>query len=491
MALLEIKNLNFSYTEGKYSTLKNISFEVESGEICLIIGESGSGKSTLLRLLKKEVAPFGKTEGEISVKSQKIGFVNQDTESNIITDTVFGELAFTLENDGRDNNEISLKIAETASYFNLNSIINEKTENLSGGIKQLLSLASVMTAEPDLLLLDEPVSQLDPVSSQQFINTVLRLNKEQGTTLLISEHKIDDLLQVADKILVLDEGKGVFFGGPQQAVEYLINNNSKIKDMLPPYTLVLDSHPIEFAKAKQMSCKLKNKNCVVSSRNETVLSAKNISFAYKKNLPDVFFSLDYKAEKGKINAIIGANGSGKTTLLKCLSGILKCYSGKIKTKGKIAYLPQNVNTLFISDTVLQEIPSKDIRVKFALEELSSRNPFDLSGGEAQRLALAKIFSCNADIVLLDEPTQSMDAAFKNEFADMIKILCIEGKTIILVTHDLEFAGRYADNVSFLFDGKMAASAQRKDFFASLSVYTTALSRLTGGNVVSVDDAEVN
>lgn len=491
MALLEIENLKFSYSAGPEYALSGVSFKLEKGEICLVIGKSGSGKSTLLRLLKKEIAPYGAREGKITLEESRAGFVNQNTESNIITDTVLGELAFTLENEGRDSGDIALKIAETASYFNLNSIINEKTDKLSGGTKQLLSLAAVMTAKPDILLLDEPVSQLDPVSAWQFANAVLRLNRECGITVLISEHRIDDLLTAADKVLVLDGGKSVFFGTPQQAAEYLIESRSEIMEILPPYTLVMKENPIEFSTAKQHSAEIKIKSAELVGSGDSALSAKGISFAYKKGLPDIFFSLNYRAEKGKINAVIGANGSGKTTLLKCLAGVLKCYSGKIKANGKAVYMPQNVYTMFIRDSVSEEITRREVREEFGIENLKDRNPFDLSGGEAQRLALAKIFSLGADILLLDEPTQSADAAFKKKFAAMLESLCAQGKTVVLVTHDLEFAGRYADNVAFLFNGKIAASAPRREFFSKLSVYTTALSRLTDGKAVSVDDTEVS
>ncbi len=491
MALLEIENLKFSYSSGSEYALNGVSFKLQRGEICLVIGKSGSGKSTLLRLLKKEIAPYGVCEGKIALEECRTGFVNQNTESNIITDTVMGELAFTLENEGRDSGDIALKTAETASYFNLNSIINKKTDKLSGGTKRLLSLAAVMTAKPDILLLDEPASQLDPVSARQFVNAVLRLNMECGITVLISEHRIDDLLNAADKVLVLDGGKSVFFGTPEQTADYLIKSRSEMIEILPPYTLAIKENPIEFSTAKSLSGEIKIKDAEPVCGGDSALSARGISFAYKKGLPDIFFSLNYRAEKGKINAVIGANGSGKTTLLKCLAGVLKCYSGKIKSVGKTAYMPQNVYTMFLLDSVSAEIPRRDVREQFGIEHLKDRNPFDLSGGEAQRLALAKIFSLGADILLLDEPTQSADAVFKKKFAAMLKSLCALGKTVVLVTHDLEFAGRYADNVSFLFNGKIAASAPRREFFSRLSVYTTSLSRLTDGKAVSVDDTEVN
>lgn len=490
MALLEIKNLSFSYPNGKENVLKNINLAVNDGEFCVLIGKSGSGKSTLLRLLKKEIAPYGNISGEIVINSENIGFVNQNVESNIVTDTVLGELSFAPQNYGKSRNEINLKVAEISNYFNLNNYIGEKIENLSGGSKQMISLASVMTMSPDILLLDEPVSQLDPVSSENFINTVIKLNKEQGITVIVSEHKIENVLPFADKIIVLEDGKVSFCGTPEETAKFLVESDSEIKDVLPPYTFLTEEREISFSRAKKFAEKIKEKNITPYVKSEKTLVAKDISFAYKKGLKDVFFSLDYSAEKGRINAIVGANGSGKTTLLKCFSKILNCYSGKIKTKGKTAYLPQNVETLFLKDTVLEEVENIDILKKFNLEKLAEQSPFDLSGGEAQRLALAKVISLDADIILLDEPTKSVDVVFKKEFSGMLKELANNGKTIIIVTHDLEFAGKYADLVSFLFDGKIIASSPRREFFSSLDIYTTSLSRLTNGRVVSLDDVEV-
>lgn len=490
MALLEIKNLSFSYPNGKENVLNKINLTVNDGEFCVLIGKSGSGKSTLLRLLKKEIAPYGNINGEISINSKNIGFVNQNVESNIVTDTVLGELSFAPQNYGKNRDEINLKVAEISNYFNLNNYIGEKIENLSGGSKQMISLASVMTMSPDILLLDEPVSQLDPVSSENFINTVVKLNKEQGITVIISEHKIENVLPFADKIIVLEGGKVSFCGTPLETAKFLVESDSEIKDVLPPYTFLTKEREIYFSNAKKFSAEIKAKSIKPYTKSEKTLVAKDISFAYKRGLKDVFFSLDYSAEKGKINAIVGANGSGKTTLLKCLSNILKCYSGKIKTKGKTAYLPQNVSTLFLKDTVLEEVSDVDILKKFNLEKYIEQSPFDLSGGEAQRLALAKVISLDADIILLDEPTKSVDVVFKKEFALILKELANNGKTIIIVTHDLEFAGKYADVVSFLFDGKIIASSPRREFFSRLDVYTTSLSRLTNGRAVSLDDVEV-
>lgn len=489
MADIEIKNLSFSYPLASSAALSNVSFSVDSGRLCLICGSSGSGKSTLLRLLKKEIAPHGKKTGNVSVGG-KIGFVGQDAENNIITDTVYGELAFGLQNTSLSRSETALKIAETASYFNLNKYINDKTAELSGGTKQMLALACAMTASPDVLLLDEPCSQLDPVAARNFYSAVLRLKSERGITILVADHR-PDLLAACDSVLYLKNGSAAFFGSPEGLAEYLPANNDPMRQMLPSYTQILENHPLDYASAKRQLCNVAAKKAESNYDYPVALKTHGLAFAYKNGGEDVLFCLDYTAKKGCINAIVGANGSGKTTLLKCLCKILKPYGGRIKTDGKAAYMPQNVQALFLCDTVREEISDDALVREFGLEKLLDANPFDLSGGEAQRLAVAKIVQTGADILLLDEPTKSVDAAFKAELALILRKLCLGGKTVVLVTHDIEFAGRYADFASFLFDGKIAASAPRRQFFAALDIYTTSLSAMTGGRIVSIDDAEVS
>ena len=488
MAILEVKNLSFTYPGEDGPALADINLFVESGEFILLCGRSGSGKSTLLRLLKKEIAPFGKLGGEIRMDTRKTGFVGQNVESNLITDTVFGELAFALQNSDMNRSEISLRIAETASYFNLNKYINEKTENLSGGVKQLLALACAASAKPDILLLDEPCSQLDPVSAQNFRNAVLRLNKERGVTVLICEHTCD-LLGNADRVVFLENGSASFCGMPADFAGYLADSKKDMALMLPPYTLLLKSRTLDFAAARREILSVKEKSFTEGEPKKFAIKAKGLAFAYQKGAPDVLFGLDYKAESGKINMIVGANGSGKTTLLKCLVGLLKPYGGRVKANGKTVYMPQNVYSLFLCDTVGQEVQSEELLQSFGLETLKNRNPFDLSGGEAQRLALAKAVASGADILLLDEPTKGTDAVFRAQFAQMLRQWCAQGKTVVAATHDLEFAGRYADHAAFLFNGGIAAADTRRRFFASLDVYTTSLSAMSGGRIVSVDDAE--
>ena len=490
MALVEIKNLTFAYPGSEKNALCGVDLSAEAGELVVVCGTSGGGKSTLLRLLKKEIAPYGKLSGRIEAENCEIGFVGQNVESNIVTDTVLGELAFALECRDFTDKEISLKIAQAASYFNLNKYINEKTDSLSGGVKQLLALACAASVNPRLLLLDEPCSQLDPISAQNFKNTVLRLNRELGVTVVASEHS-PQLLPHADKILFLENGKAQFCGCPEEFAHYLLENEMPFSLILPPYTRLLKSRTLDFAAARREIADVQARPCEDIQKHAAAVTVKNLAFAYGRKQPDILFGMDYTAEQGRINAIVGANGCGKTTFLKCLAGILRPYGGKIKKNGKTAYLPQNVQTLFLYDSVNKEVNSKALLSRYGLDAFRQRNPFDLSGGEAQRLALAKIEQTGADILLLDEPTKGTDPVFRAKLAGILKAWCAAGKTIILSTHDLEFAGRYADNVAFLFGGNIVCTERRRKFFAALDIYTTSLSALTNGRIVSIDDAEVS
>lgn len=489
MALVEIQNLTFSYPHSSTAALSGIDLAVQPGEMLVLCGPSGGGKSTLLRLLKKEIAPYGKRFGRIETADCEIGFVGQNPEGNIVTDTVMGELAFALECRGFTDKQISLKIAQTASYFNLNPYIHEKTDSLSGGVKQLLALACAVSVNPRLLLLDEPCSQLDPISALHFKNTVLRLNRELGVTVIACEHA-PLLLTGADQVMLLKNGKSEFCGTPSAFAGYLLDSGDPFSLILPPYTRILKSRTQNFAAAREEMAQIKAKPAEDIKKSPAAVAVKELAFAYEKKLPDVLFGLRYEAEKGRINAIVGANGSGKTTFLKCLAGILHPYGGKIKKNGKTAYLPQNVQTLFLYDTVEKEVSSEALLERYELNGLRHRNPFDLSGGEAQRLALAKIEQTGADIILMDEPTKGTDPVFRAKLAGILKAWCAAGKTVVFSTHDLEFAGRYADNAAFLFGGSIVCAEPRRRFFAALDIYTTSLSALTDGRIVSVDDAEV-
>lgn len=516
MEILEIENLSFTYPESKCETLSGISFSVNNGEFVTLCGGTGSGKTTLLKMLKPDLSPLGKKEGtvrysgkELNIVSAKqsageIGYVMQNPEQQIVTDTVLHELSFGLENLGTKQNVMRRKIAETASYFGISQWIDKKTDELSGGQKQLLNLASVMIMSPKLLILDEPTAQLDPVSAEEFIGILKKINSELGVTIIISEHRLEGILPICDKLLILENGKVIHFGRPGE-VAGNIGNNSKILEAMPASVRLYHMTggetecPIDIKEGKRYIEKRYGSNVrayPVAERalKNPVLTVEKVSFRYSRNDKDILSGVNFEVYEREIFCILGANGSGKTTLLSVMAGLLAQYTGKIEINGKnikkyrsgelynhcLSYLPQDVQTLFMKNTVAEELEGADTRISelFSdMERIIEMHPYDLSGGEQQILALAKVISTNPSILLLDEPTKGIDAQSKKRLTAILKKLREEGMTIIAVTHDTEFSAECADRCALSFAGELISAEETHRFFAENSFYTTPTSRM--------------
>lgn len=488
MEAIKCKSLSFTYPKSEYPALSNVSFSIDDGEFVMLIGKSAAGKSTLLKLLKKEIAPFGDISGELEING-KVGYVSQNIEENIVCDKVKSELGFGLLNAGLSNSEIELAVAETASYFNLNSKLDSDISSLSGGEKQLLNLASVMALRPDILVLDEPISQLDPISASRFINMVKQLHCDFGTTIIISEHNAEELFNYADSVIMLDNANLVAKLKPIQMISMIKELDTEMLGIVPVQMRLFDNATT----IKQCRQKLQNKLLKAILDNDVdvvkVGKVKNVYFAYEK-WNDVLDNLSLDVYRGKINAVIGANASGKSTLLKVLAGVKKNYRGKIKFDGSVAMLCQNPFDLFTKEKCEDEAEFGDLTAFLGIDDIKNQHPYDISGGQAGRLALAKVLQTNADVILLDEPTKALDSKLKIRFAEILKDLCNQGKTIVIVSHDIEFVGEYADYVSLLSSGKIISTQKRQKFFSSLGLYTTAVSKITNGivqNVVSIPD----
>ena len=472
MDAVSFRSVSFAYPKSEYKALDSVSFGISKGDFCLVSGASAAGKSTLLSLIKKEIAPAGELGGEIEINGS-VGYLRQNTDESIVCDRVRGELAFGVENLGKSSGEIELLIAETAAYFNLEDKLNSATAELSGGEKQLVSLASVMMMKPDILVLDEPCAYLDPVSAERFANMVKKLHSELGITVIMSEHSVDLLYGYADKILLLEKGSLTFEGTPEETLSFLEKENNPM----------LAAVPVQFRyKGKELNYNEMKEN---GENPEIALNAKRLYFAYNKN-SFVLNDLSLDVYRGKINAVIGSNGCGKTTLLKVLSRVYKPYRGKVNSE-KLSMLTQNVKDLFTADRCGDEVTFGEITDYLEISDIKERHPYDLSGGQAQRLALAKVLEKNADIIILDEPTKGLDAVLKTKLGKLLKRLCADGKTVLLVSHDIDFVGEWADYVSFMSEGRIAVTDEKRRFFSSLSFYTTSLSRLSRGRAVCSED----
>ncbi len=525
MALLEIKNLSFTYSGGDSAALKNVSLTVEEGDFVLLCGDSGCGKTTLMRLIKQALAPVGDMSGEIFFRgenikdlSQKsaacdIGYVMQNPETQIITDTCVGELAFGLQSLGMSPEEIDAKIGEVTGFFGIGDWWNKKTRFLSGGQKQLLSLAAVMAMKPSLLLLDEPTSQLDPVSAREFLNCLKKLGDELGVTVIMSEHRLEDAFPMADKVIMMKNG-GILFS--EKPCEIGMKMCDMPDDGLPAAVRIYRRLggdcpcPVTVREGKSYVARgMKNKTPIENEPTrdipvrEGVIKLKNISFGYDKASPLVISGLNMEVKKGELLCLLGGNGCGKTTLLKLICGLLRPLYGEYRLGGKkaadgkkkgIAYLPQNQLAVFTGETVVDcfnKLSSalgmnKDEAQKrrdrliadFDIAHLISRHPYDISGGEQQRTAIALALFTDPDIILLDEPTKGQDAQSKKRLAELLKALTEGGKTVVMATHDLEFASEYADRCGLLFGGRLVSLSASDVFFASNDYYTTAAARIT-------------
>lgn len=559
MALFTVENLTFTYPAGKKAALKDIKLTVNAGEFTVICGRSGSGKSTLLRQLKTELTPFGERSGNVLFcgslleetaqreQAAKIGFVMQNPDNQIVTEKVWHELAFGLESLGYDTDTIRLRVAETASFFGIQEWFGADVSRLSGGQKQLLNLAAVMAMQPEVLLLDEPTSRLDPIAAGKFLETVKRINRELGTTVIIAEHRLEEIFAPADKVIVMDDGRITACGAPAEAAEKLAESGDRMFYAMPvpvqiyaklaadgigqdlacpvdvrsgrlwltqifggktPKITALPSSGSRFGKSAERT---------QPGAEKPVIKLKDVWFRYEKNGRDIIKDCSLEIYGGEFFAIAGGNGAGKTTLLNIIASLKKPYRGTVRIGGmggtsgmreipKIALLPQDPQNVFIENTVRKDLlrtindigkadESEEKLIEIAklteTENLLDSHPYDLSGGEQQRAALAKLLLAEPDIILLDEPTKGIDNYFKKQLAEILKELCRQGKTVIIVSHDTEFCAQYADRCAMIFDGRIMAVSAPREFFSGNSFYTTAASRMTRHvftNAVTADDA---
>ncbi len=507
MACFRVETLSFSYPGADNEALSALSFSIAPGEFVTLIGESGCGKTTLLRLLKPCLSPEGTQKGSILFYGQplsslspraaaaEIGFVAQDPASQLVTDTVWHELAFGLESLGCDTMEIRTRVAEMASFFGIQNWFHKKVDTLSGGQKQILNLASVLVMQPRVLLLDEPTSQLDPIAAREFLVLLHRISRELGTAVLLSEHRLSEALPLSDRVLVLENGHLLAYDTPRRigtalrghAIESALPAAMQLAAVLSP----AKSCPVSILEGKQFLETLPvspdASRIPVSApplQSAPIVRMERVWFRYEKAGADILQNASLSVSKGECFAILGGNGTGKTTLLSLLGGALTPLRGTVWRGGRCAMLPQNPACLFSKSTVRETLcdsadASRGLEMAqlCRLTHLLHRHPFDLSGGEQMRLAIAVLLLSSPEILLLDEPTRGMDAGFKSVFADILRTLSEKGTAIILVSHDIEFCAKYAHRCALFFDGSLVSEGAPRTFFADKAFYTTAANRI--------------
>lgn len=535
MGLFEIDNLTFAYNGAEQNAVSGVSLCVNKGDFVLVCGKSGCGKTTLLRLLKPALAPVGKRTGSVTfcgtditklddrTAASAIGFVMQNPDDQIVTDKVWHELAFGLESLGESSDVIRRRVAEICGFLGLTDIYGKRTCELSGGEKQLLNLASVLVTNPDVVLLDEPTAQLDPIAASSFLQALKKLNEELGLTVVLVEHRLEESFAMANKVVIMDEGKVVFASSPEDIGE-LYNNDKLVCDIfegLPaavrlfkatngvgkcPLTVRDGKRYVEANFGKNMSDRYAVQGC----KGDVAIEVANGYFRYERDGADVLDNLSLQVYANEILCIFGANGAGKTTLLRILAGTKRLYKGKYRLWGKkikeygnnlyrdnLTAMPQNPQNLFVKNTVRADLAElaalvgygkteqaqavADVMAQTGVTDLAERHPYDLSGGEKQKVALAKVLLTRPKIVLLDEPTKGLDAYSKRQFAEVMAKLKADVKTVVVVTHDVEFAAVVADRCAMFFDGKIVSVADKYAFFAENRYYTTPFARITREN----------
>lgn len=567
MEQITVRNLTFSYRGAEEAALSDISFDIHKGDFVLLIGESGCGKTTLLRHLKRDTAPVGTCRGKIlfdgrplqemsaAEHAARIGIVQQNPESAAATDKVWHELAFGLESLSCPQRVMQAKVAEMTAFFGLESIFYSSMDSLSGGQRQMVNLASVMVMEPELLILDEPTSQLDPIAAGDFFHILRRINEELGTTILMTEHRMEEAFSLCDRVLVLDRGRLLLEDTPSEAVRKLYAMGHSMYFAMPAAarlymelnrnrdgekTAGRDTKCVaENAEALDMDIPLNvkqgnvwfsdfyyaNSECIKEGntrlsetegekkagmykagdggnaddrkkqeKKEAALQARELWFRYEREGADILKACSISLRRGSITALLGGNGAGKSTLLHVLAGHFLPYDGRVEHHLRVGMLPQNPQVMFAKKTVEEELRDSIKTDKgtsradgaetiektahcFGLKSLLDHHPYDLSGGEMQKLALAKLVLGDYDLLLLDEPGKGMDYAFKEEMGRMLRNLAAEGKTILLVSHDVEFSARYADYCGLFFDGHTVSIQGKREFFGQNNFYTTAVRRI--------------
>ena len=523
MVQLQLNDLTFFYPGQTVPALSKVNLTVERGEFLVLCGPSGSGKSTLLRLLKPALAPHGRVEGarlwegrpleelDRREQAQSIGFVLQSPEEQIVTDKVWHELAFGLESLGYSQTAIRARVAEMAAFFGLEGWFHRDTASLSGGQKQLLNLAAVMALGPQVLLLDEPTSQLDPMGAQSFLDCLGRVNRELGTTVVLCEHRLEEALPLAGRCGVLDRGRLLVCAPPRETAAYLRNNKHPMASAMPTPVRVWAATegegdcPLTVGEGRNWLSGYAQGQSLTPPplvepfpETEPALEAREVWFGYRREEP-VLRGLSLRVPVGSLCALMGGNGAGKSTLLHLLARGNRPQKGELRLLGRpledwsepelfqgaLALLPQDPKALFVGRTVEEDLaevePSREARADLVrlcrLEHLLSRHPYDLSGGEQQRAALTKVLLTRPRVLLLDEPTKGMDQPFREELAQLLTALRKTGVTLLMVSHDIEFCARCATHCALLFDGGITAWGEPRDFFAQNSFYSTAACRM--------------
>lgn len=503
---LQFERFAYRYPGGREQALIDLDLDIGGGEFVLVCGDSGSGKSTFLRAVSGLVPHHfgGGAEGAAMICGRDLrdhdagalaavcGTVFQDPESQRVMDSVRAEVAFPLENLGWEADRIALAVEETAAALGIDHMLDRRTDELSGGELQRVSLAAALATSPRVLVLDEPTSQLDPIAADDLLALLARINGDRGTTIVLAEHRIDRVLEHADRVLMFADGRLAIDAPPPEFLARAAGDPRNRHILPPPADLFrrLGRTPLPVSVKDARSAlglpadhrPERRSVAAADRRGEAVLALHGISHTYRDGAVAALSSIDLELHRHEAAVLLGANGSGKSTLLRIAHGVQRAGAGSVERAGEVALLLQNPNDYLIHERVADEAPVAALE-RFGLAGFEQRDPRDLSGGERQRLALAIVMQDRPPALLLDEPTRGMDAARKLALAARLRELAEAGVAVLVATHDIEFAARFASRAIVLGGGRLLADAPVAQVLGGGSHYSTAIARLLPGSGV--------
>ncbi len=554
MAFIKIKDLSYYYPETKTPALDKINLEIFEGQFVLVVGGSGSGKSSLVRVLSGLIPEFygGTYKGKVYIDDreiknmnwfeivQKVGMVGQHPESQLVMNDVEQEVAFGMENIGLSNSLMKRRVMEIARGLGISNLLHSYIPELSSGQKQKVALASVLAMQPEILLLDEPTSQLDPVASEEILSIVKHLNEENGITIIMVEQRLERCFHLADRVIVMDKGKIVYdHDDPAEIARWGVKNNFPFIPPLPKLFAGVGypEVPLTVKQGRQLLKSISSSGFYSDTRalslqrqraykkehnaliygDENLVDIENLWFVYD-NGNEALKNINIKVKSGDFAVILGENAAGKTTLLKIIAGLLKPGRGKVKVfnkdirntsveelAGSVGYLSQNPNDYLSLPSVRKELSftlknlglSDNGRVEETLKKLqltryADVDPRDLSTGERQRVALASVLVAKPKLLLLDEPTRGLDYHLKRELGNILLQLQAEGTAVLLVTHDVEFAAEFARDVILMAEGTIIDTGSKYDVLTRSTFYSPQVNKLfynIKDDVVILDEAE--
>jgi len=535
MPQITFDHVTFTYPEAPAPVLSGVSLGIEAGQFTLVIGPSGSGKSTLLRCVNGLVPHFsgGKFSGRVTVDgldtrehpprdmASVVGFVFQDPEAQFVTERVEDELAFALENAGVPQLTMRKRVEEVLDALGIASLRNRAVSSLSGGEQQRVAIAAALALQPQVLVLDEPTSQLDPQSAEDVLSALVRLNADLGLTIVLAEHRLERVLQYADRVIFLPEaGAAPLVGDPRGVMESValtppLVTLGKALGWKPLPLTIKEGRRFASRSSVERGAWSKSSRPPTSDLRPLALDVRDVWCA--DGGKEILRGVTLAARAGEFVALMGRNGSGKTTLCKSIVGLTRPRRGQVYVNGQdvkdkptaeicrqVGYVPQNPGALLFADAVRDElivtlrnhgldeasapVTPGELLDTLGLEEVATQYPRDLSTGQRQRTALASALVTRPSILLLDEPTRGLDYANKSTLVNILKRWQAQGAVIVMVTHDVELVATCADRVALMAEGEIVLDGPVRQVLSESAIFSSQINKLFGSpSLLTVDD----